>query len=57
MRAIARRLRRLEERIGPAPETWESKQMEARLEAARRRVGFPAAFLRAISRVAGQEHR
>ena len=42
MRAIARRLRRLEERLGPPPETWETRHLQARLEAARRRCGLPA---------------
>ena len=41
MRAIARRLRRLEERLGPPPETWETRHLQARLEAARRRCGLP----------------
>jgi hypothetical protein len=41
MRAIARRLRRLEERFGPPLETWHSRQLRARLEAAHRRCGLP----------------
>ena len=38
MRAIERRLRRLEERFGPPLETWQTRELLARLEAARRRV-------------------
>ena len=41
MRAIARRLRRLEERLGPPLETWQTRHLQARLEAARRRCGLP----------------
>jgi hypothetical protein len=38
MRAIARRLQRLEERLVPAVESWETRRLLARLEAARLRV-------------------
>jgi hypothetical protein len=41
MRAIARRLRRLEERLGPARESWQARHLQARLEAARQRCGLP----------------
>jgi hypothetical protein len=41
MRAIARRLRRLEERNGPAIEDWRTLELRARLEAARLRSGLP----------------
>jgi hypothetical protein len=40
MRAIARRLRRLEERFGPPVETWETRRLRARLDAARLRCGL-----------------
>ena len=41
MRAIARRLKRLEERFGTAEESWETRQLRLRLEAADRRCGLP----------------
>src|SRR2546427_2231325 len=41
MRATARRLRRLEERLGPARESWQTQHLQARLKAARRRCGLP----------------
>ena len=40
MRAIVRRLRRLEERLGPSVETQETRHLRARLEAARLRCGL-----------------
>ena len=42
LRAIARRLERLEGRLEPAEETWQERQLRARLEAARRRAGLPS---------------
>jgi hypothetical protein len=44
MRTISKRLRRLEERIGPPLETGQTQHLRARLEAARRRCGLPAIF-------------
>jgi hypothetical protein len=41
MRAIARRLKRLEERFGPAEESWKTRHLRVRLEAARWRCGLP----------------
>jgi hypothetical protein len=41
MRAIARRLNRLEERFGTAEESWETRHLRVRLEAADRRCGLP----------------
>jgi hypothetical protein len=41
MRAIARRLQRLEKRFGPVEETREEKVWRARFEAARLRSGAP----------------
>ena len=40
MRAIARRLKRLEERFGTAEESWETHKLRLRLEAADRRCGL-----------------
>jgi hypothetical protein len=40
MRALVRRLRRLEERTGPTVETQETRHLRARLEAARLRCGL-----------------
>jgi hypothetical protein len=40
MRALARRLRRLEERLGPTVEAQETRHLRARLEAARLRCGL-----------------
>jgi hypothetical protein len=50
MRAIARRLKRLEERFGTAEESWETRQLGLRLEAADRRCGLPADFAGALGR-------
>jgi hypothetical protein len=41
MRAMARRLDRLEQRLGPAGESQGTRQLLARLEAARRRCELP----------------
>jgi hypothetical protein len=41
MRAIAKRLDRLEARWGPAVESWKTRHLRARLEAARLRCGWP----------------
>ena len=41
MRAIARRLHRLEQRLGPPVESRETRAVLARLEAARLRHGLP----------------
>lgn len=41
MRAIVRRLRRLEQHLGDAVETWQTHYLQAHLEAARRRCGLP----------------
>jgi len=41
MRAIARRLHRLEQRLGPPVESWETREVLARLNAARLRRGLP----------------
>ncbi len=41
MRAIVRRLQRLEGRLAPAMESRETRGLRARLEAARQRCGLP----------------
>ena len=41
MRLIDRRLRRLEERCLPAVESWQTRRLRERLEAARLRCGLP----------------
>jgi hypothetical protein len=41
MRVIVRRLRRLEERLCPALESWEMQRLRGRLEAARLRSESP----------------
>ena len=41
MRAVARRLRQLEQRYGPVVESYESQERRARLVAARLRCGLP----------------
>jgi hypothetical protein len=42
MRDMARRLDRLEKRWGPAVESWETRHLQMRLEAARARCGLPS---------------
>jgi hypothetical protein len=49
--------KRLEERFGPALETFETRHLQARLEAARRRWGLPPISPERLSQVAGHEHR
>jgi hypothetical protein len=41
MRAIVRRLRRLEARLGPSMASWQVTRLQERLEAAGRRCGLP----------------
>ena len=41
IRLIDRRLRRLEERCGPAFESWQTRRLRERLDAARLRRGLP----------------
>jgi hypothetical protein len=42
MRAISKRLDRLEKRWGPAVESWETRHLQMRLQAARSRCGLPS---------------
>ena len=54
MRAIARRLYRLEQRFwGSAVEDQQTLRLRARLEAARRRCGLPAASAERVAELRG----
>jgi len=54
MRDTARRLRRLEERLGPAVETEHTRRLRQRLEAARLRCGLPPACPTRIAELRGK---
>jgi hypothetical protein len=54
MRAIAGRLRRLEERFGPAPERWLTRHLWARLEAARLRCKLPSISAERVAELRGR---
>ena len=56
VKAIARRLRRLEDRLGPAIETDFDRQLRARIEAGRQRVAQWCGNA-AVAEVRQQEHR
>jgi hypothetical protein len=54
MRAIARRLKRLEERFGTAEESWETRRLRLRLEAADRRCGLPPISAERLAELRGK---
>jgi hypothetical protein len=54
MRAIARRLNRLEERFGTAAESWETRHLRVRLEAADRRSGLPPISAERLAELRGK---
>ena len=53
MRAIARRIERLEERFGPPVESWETQEQRRRLEAARLRCGVLPPFPERLAELKG----